>query len=93
PDMKINVSKTAFQDCGQWFLEAKILLLGTKQEIQRGDYDMADHSVYKARGFNFNCRSEVDGGESRAVIPTGVSYEMRVFEELSEGAMRIIERL
>ncbi|KAI3466324.1 hypothetical protein Pfo_022987 [Paulownia fortunei] len=87
-----NASKKAYKDCVQLFSRATKELESAGKEIKNADYDSADRCVFSARRCNLECYSKIGKGVSKSEVPSAVNSEMMVFEELSEAAMRIIER-
>lgn len=88
-----NVSKKAFERCGRLLSWAKHKLAGATQRLDKGRFDSAERSVYQAIKLEFRCVVEIGGGVIKFEVPTGVSFKLRVFEQLAEAATRIIERL
>ena len=82
--------KALFQDCEKGFLEAKSDLSTASNQLKVKDYDKTNHFVRTALEQEITCQKNVVSLKLR--VPSNVLYVMRVYEELSDAAMRIIDR-
>ncbi|EOY13873.1 PREDICTED: pectinesterase inhibitor [Theobroma cacao] len=82
--------KSLLQDCEQGFSQAKHDLSTATDQLKRKDYDKTNHSVRTALEQEVTCNKNVLSLKLR--VPNHVLFEMRVYEDLSEAAMRIIDR-
>ncbi|TKY49400.1 pectinesterase protein [Spatholobus suberectus] len=71
---------------------AKKELISTKRALQNHKYDSAESSVVRALSFDLACHADLKRGYHDKV-PSDVFYDMKMYEELSEAASRIIEKL
>ncbi|GLT81113.1 hypothetical protein SLA2020_525170 [Shorea laevis] len=77
--------------CQKGYSDAGQQLGAAAQSLQSGDYDMANESVREALENDVACGNE--GESNKLSFPPEVVYEMRVYEELADAALRIIDRL
>ncbi|KAL4351263.1 hypothetical protein GQ457_06G023640 [Hibiscus cannabinus] len=82
--------KWALQSCGKGFSEAKTDLAKATNMLKNKDYDETNSLVSKALQKEVDCQKNV--WDYRALVPDFVIYDMRVYQELSDAAMRIIDR-
>lgn len=83
--------KPLYQKCAQNYELAKKMLTSAKQDLQNHQYDNAEFSVVKALNFGFVCHDKINGYQND--VPGHVFYDMKIYEELSEAACRIIEKI
>ncbi|GKV37014.1 hypothetical protein SLEP1_g45089 [Rubroshorea leprosula] len=77
--------------CQKGYSDAGQQLGAAAQALKSGDYDMANASVREALENDVACGNE--GESCKLNFPPDVVYEMRVYEELADAALRIIDRL
>ncbi|XVF18210.1 hypothetical protein REPUB_Repub11eG0001900 [Reevesia pubescens] len=82
--------KSLFHDCEKGFFEAKHDLSTATNELKGKDYDKTNHFVRTALEQEILCKKNVVSMKLR--VPSNILYEMNVYEELSDAAMRIIDR-
>lgn len=83
--------KSLFQDCEKGFIHAKSDLSIATKQLKSKDYDKTNHFVRIALNPEIGCKNNVARLEPS--VPSVILNEMRVYEELSDAAMRIIDRL
>ncbi len=88
---KAKVVKKVFKECGQGFSSAMKKLSSATFGLKKGKYDDAEKFVSEALDYEHNCQSKI--GRHHEDIPKHVVYDMRIYEQLSEAANRVIERL
>ncbi|KAK7401643.1 hypothetical protein VNO78_13274 [Psophocarpus tetragonolobus] len=76
------------EDYGQHI--AKEELASSKKALVNHKYDDAEFAVNKALSFDLACHSDLIQGSK---VPTSVFNDMKIYEDLSEAAARIIEKL
>ena len=83
--------KNRFEECSQGFSPAMKELSSATIRLKKAKYDDAERSVNKALYcYNLSCQSII---QSYKHTPKHVVYSIRIYEELSEAANRVIERL
>ncbi|XP_022716591.1 pectinesterase inhibitor-like [Durio zibethinus] len=82
--------KSLFQDCKKGFFEAKHDLSTATNQLKSKNYDKTNHYVRTALEEEIICRKYVVSMKLR--VASNILYKMRVYEELSDAAMRIIDR-
>ncbi|KAK8588957.1 hypothetical protein V6N13_087846 [Hibiscus sabdariffa] len=82
--------KRALQTCGKRFSEAKTDLAKATNMLKNKDYDETNSPINKALQKEVDCQKNV--WDYRAFVPDSVIYDMRVYQELSDAAMRIVDR-
>ncbi|KAF3974714.1 hypothetical protein CMV_001973 [Castanea mollissima] len=83
--------KNRFEECSQGFCSTMKELSSATIRLKKAKYDDAERSVNKALNcYSLNCQSII---QSYKNSPKHVVYSMRIYEELSEAANRVIERL
>ncbi|KAB1216942.1 Pectinesterase inhibitor [Morella rubra] len=83
--------KNVFLKCGQGFSSAEKALSSSTLSLKNGKYENAEKFVGEALEHELTCQKNVASYKDQ--IPERVAYEMRIYEELSEAARRIFERL
>ncbi|KDP25096.1 hypothetical protein JCGZ_22631 [Jatropha curcas] len=84
--------KSVFQACSQGYYLACVDLSMVVSKLKSGDYDKAGHFVLTALSFQLTCITNFQMNQTWH-LPESIAYEMKVYEDLSEAAMRIIDRL
>ncbi|OMO88351.1 Pectinesterase inhibitor [Corchorus capsularis] len=86
--------KSMFNECTKGFLEARRDLSTAMKELKKKNYDQTNLRVRKAVTPELDCKNNVVDKIKLAVLqlPDDVLYTMRVYEELTNAAMRIIDR-
>ncbi|XVF79508.1 hypothetical protein PTKIN_Ptkin14bG0228600 [Pterospermum kingtungense] len=82
--------KSLFQDCEKGFIQAASYLSTAMDRLKSKDYDKTNHFVRTALEPEMDCKQNVVS--LTPSVPSDVLDEMRVYEELSDAAMRIIDR-
>ena len=82
--------KPLLQDCEKGFVQAKNDLSTATNQLKSKDYDKTNHFVRTALEPEIVCKKNVVSLKVR--VPSNILNEMRVYEELSDAAMRIIDR-
>ncbi|MBA0687581.1 hypothetical protein Goari_015105 [Gossypium aridum] len=82
--------KLVLQDCQKEFSDAKTNLTTAMDRLKNKDYDQTNYLVNHALQKEFYCKNNV--GDLQYTLPTTVLNDMTLYEELSEAAMRIIDR-
>ncbi|XP_061358166.1 uncharacterized protein LOC133302415 [Gastrolobium bilobum] len=70
---------------------AKKMLISAKQALQNHKYDNAESFVVKALKIDTTCHEYFKSYQNK--VPSEIFYDMNMYEELSEAACRIIEKL
>ncbi|MBA0803991.1 hypothetical protein Gohar_014148, partial [Gossypium harknessii] len=70
--------------------DAKTNLTTAMDRLKSKDYDQTNYLVNHALQKEFDCKKNV--GDLQYTLPTTVLNDMTLYEELSEAAMRIIDR-
>lgn len=83
--------KAACEACSGGYSRAYKHLSEVLSYLKRGDYDKAGHSVLIALKFQLSCQKSIKS--QKWSLPESIAYEMKVYEDLSQDAMRIIDRL
>ncbi|KAL2331068.1 hypothetical protein Fmac_018649 [Flemingia macrophylla] len=85
--------KSAYESCAKDYGDhiAKKELRLSKKALKQHKYDKAESLVVNALSFHLKCRMSLE--HCKAQVPVGVSYDMKIYEELTEAASRIIEKL
>lgn len=89
----VNASKRIFEDCKKSFVSSRKELDGARSALKKRDFDGVVKSVDTALEYELTCSYEITGAKLDSHVPIDVIYTMRIFQELSEAALRIIERL
>ncbi|KAK7324324.1 hypothetical protein VNO77_27857 [Canavalia gladiata] len=85
--------KEFYQRCANDYNRiAKKELISAKKALHNHKYDQAEYCVVKALSFDAACHKNLKG-DFNDKVSKGVLYEMKIYEELSEAACRIIEKL
>ncbi|XWS10312.1 hypothetical protein CRYUN_Cryun39dG0065300 [Craigia yunnanensis] len=79
-----------FQNCEKGFFQAKSDLSTATNQLKSKDYDKTNHCVRTALEPERVCMKNVVSLKFK--VPSNILNEMRVYEELSNAAMRIIDR-
>nr|KYP51915.1 hypothetical protein KK1_026272 [Cajanus cajan] len=85
--------KSFYQTCAKdygYHIAKKELIL-TKKALHKHKYDNAESCVVRALSFHVACRKNLEHYHDE--VPSGVTYDMNIYEELSEAASRVIEKL
>jgi pectinesterase inhibitor-like protein len=82
--------KSACHGCSKGYVKANKNLLKAVSLLKIGDYDKANSGVKSALQYELFCRETFE--ESKWKLPSLVVYEMRLYEALSEAALRIVDR-
>ncbi|KAB2006348.1 hypothetical protein ES319_D11G338400v1 [Gossypium barbadense] len=82
--------KLVLQDCQKEFSDAKTNLTTAMDRLKNKDYDQTNYLVNHALQEEFYCKNNV--GDLQYTLPTTILNDMTLYEELSEAAMRIIDR-
>ncbi|MBA0687582.1 hypothetical protein Goari_015106 [Gossypium aridum] len=82
--------KLVLQDCQKELSDAKTNLTTAIDRLKNKDYDQTNYLVNLALQKEFDCKKNV--GDLQYTLPTTVLNDMTLYEELSEAAMRIIDR-
>lgn len=82
--------KLVLQDCQKELADAKTNLTTATDRLKNKDFDGTNYLVNQALRKEFDCKQNVGSLQYR--VPTNVLNDMRLYEELSEAAMRIIDR-
>lgn len=88
---KDQVVKIVLHECGQGYSSAKKKLSSATSSLKSGKYDDAERFVNEALKYELTCHSKIGSYKER--IPEDIVHEMKIYEELSEAAKRIVERL
>ncbi|XP_020230934.1 uncharacterized protein LOC109811566 [Cajanus cajan] len=85
--------KSIYQTCANdyGYHIAKKELISSTHALQNHEYDNAESHVVTALRLDLSCRTNLEHYHSK--VPNGVLYDMKIYEELSEAASRIIEKL
>ncbi|XVE52823.1 hypothetical protein DITRI_Ditri02bG0155100 [Diplodiscus trichospermus] len=82
--------KSLFRGCEKGFSQAKSDLSTAMNRLKSKDYDKTNHFVRTALQQEIFCMENVV--DLKLTIPSDILFDMRVYEELSDAAMRIIDR-
>ncbi|KAG4177134.1 hypothetical protein ERO13_A11G291800v2 [Gossypium hirsutum] len=82
--------KLVLQDCQKELSNAKTNLTTAMDRLKSKDYDQTNYLLNHALQKEFDCKKNV--GDLQYTLPTTVLNDMTIYEELSEAAMRIIDR-
>ncbi|XVF79509.1 hypothetical protein PTKIN_Ptkin14bG0228700 [Pterospermum kingtungense] len=82
--------KSLFQDCEKGFIQANSNLSTAMNELMSKNYDKTNNFVRTALQPEIDCKKNVVS--LTPSVPSDVLDQMRVYEELSDAAMRIIDR-
>ncbi|KAE8667824.1 putative RING/U-box superfamily protein [Hibiscus syriacus] len=82
--------KSMLQSCEKWLSVAMTRLANATRMLEAGEYDGTNENVVAALVRELDCRQNVEA--HNVTVPDGVVYDMRVYEELSEAALRIVDR-
>ncbi|PPD68559.1 hypothetical protein GOBAR_DD34563 [Gossypium barbadense] len=82
--------KLVLQDCQKELSDAKTNLTTAIDRLKNKDYDQTNYLVNLALQKEFDCKNNV--GDLQYTLHTTVLNDMTLYEELSEAAMRIIDR-
>ncbi|TYG47662.1 hypothetical protein ES288_D11G357900v1 [Gossypium darwinii] len=82
--------KLVLQDCQKELSDAKTNLTTAIDRLKNKDYDQTNYLVNLALQKEFDCKKNV--GDLQYTLHTTVLNDMTLYEELSEAAMRIIDR-
>ncbi|XVE52822.1 hypothetical protein DITRI_Ditri02bG0155000 [Diplodiscus trichospermus] len=82
--------KSLFKGCEHRFFQGKSDLSIATIKLKSKDYDKTNHFVRTALQQEILCKKNVVKMKLR--LPSNILFEMRVYEELSDAAMRIIDR-
>ncbi|KAK5786950.1 hypothetical protein PVK06_041600 [Gossypium arboreum] len=82
--------KLVLQDCQKELFNAKTNLTTAMDRLKSKDYDQTNYLLNHALQKEFDCKKNV--GDLQYTLPTTVLNDMTIYEELSEVAMRIIDR-
>ncbi|KAK8689118.1 hypothetical protein V6N13_087845 [Hibiscus sabdariffa] len=82
--------KQVLLGCEIGFSEAETYLTKAKAQLENKDYNRTNSFIGEALEHEVDCHNDVLGYKS--LVPDSVIYDMRVYEELSDAAMRIIDR-
>ncbi|GAV64127.1 PMEI domain-containing protein, partial [Cephalotus follicularis] len=87
--------KTICEACGKGYSTALTDLSAATLKITNGEYDEANLSVRNALESEVECQRSIGGNQQKIKpsFPVDVLYEMKVYEQLSDAALRIIDRL
>ncbi|OVA13602.1 Pectinesterase inhibitor domain [Macleaya cordata] len=85
-------SKEVLNHCKEWFSLAKKVLYAATLGLKGGNYDSADRSVYMAVMHRLSCGGEIEQNKN-ITVTLDLQYGFKMYEELTEAAMRIINRL
>ncbi|XP_062170412.1 uncharacterized protein LOC133876143 [Alnus glutinosa] len=88
---KDQAAKTLLQECGQGYSSAEKELSSATSSLKNGKYDDAERFVNEALKYELTCHSKTGSYKER--IPENLVLEMKIYEQLSEAANRIVERL
>lgn len=82
------------EDCRKGYTRARKSLSTATANLKKGDYDNANHYVIVALDDDYvrSCEPGLQPYEF-GIVPPGVFYQIRVYEDLSGIAMTIIDRL
>ncbi|KAJ1391000.1 Pectinesterase inhibitor domain [Sesbania bispinosa] len=87
--------KTFCQNCAKDYdyQIGKKDLISAKQDLENHKYDNAESSVVEALILHHTCRKNLEPYIRSSLFSTEVAYYIRVYDELSEAACRVIEKI
>jgi pectinesterase inhibitor-like protein len=83
--------KIVFKECCQGYSSAEKGLSSATSCLKNGRYEDAERFVNEALEYELTCHSKIES--YRAGISEYIVHEMKIYEQLSEAANRIVERL
>ncbi|KAI3978551.1 hypothetical protein MKX01_015726 [Papaver californicum] len=87
-----SAANQTITECRELFSYAKSDLNAATQGLKNGDYDASDKSVFKALRYQNSCKSQFENNQ-KIRITVHIYFGFNMYEELSQIALRIINRL
>ncbi|KAI3946956.1 hypothetical protein MKW98_003519 [Papaver atlanticum] len=78
--------------CGELFSHAKSDLNAVSQDLKNGDYDASDRSIFNALLYQNSCKNQCKNNP-KIIITSHIFYGFKMYEELSQIALSILNRL
>ncbi|KAI3920595.1 hypothetical protein MKW92_042042 [Papaver armeniacum] len=78
--------------CGELFFHAKSYLNAASQDLKNGDYDASDKSIFNALLYQNSCKNQCENNP-KIIMTSHIFYGFKMYEELSQIALSILNRL